>query len=653
MIRAFRDPADRVVNGAAILVSALALVVLVGGWLLDIEPLRTLAPTWSAMAPLTAILLILISVAIVWFERRPALANVVIAGTALLSLTTLAEYFFDLRVMQAVTAIFVRSDNTLLELPAPDSAAAFLIMTMALSCYRTGRARLHDFADVVVVLIGFVCLQVLMAYAYNLVATSSWRGFRQIAPHSTLSAMLLAFAATARRPSMGLYSALRGDTQSALQLRRLLPATLVSFVILGWLYVIGVRENVAAMPDLVAWTVVGGAVVLAVLLFITSADMRQAEATVRRRQEELVEAKRAAEEASEAKSRFMAVMSHELRTPLTAVIGYANLLDEGLAGEQSAEAKGYADRIRASGWHLVGLIDAVLLYASGKAPAGEMRDQRVDVGELIAATAQTFEHEATRKGLELRVVVPEPAWVITDLRKLRQIITNLLSNALKFTDRGGVDLRAYTRGGKVMIVVSDTGIGISPSHMPHIWEPFRQADASHTRTRGGMGLGLALTQQLADQIGAQLSVQSILGSGSTFSIELPQAEADDVRAISLNGARVLVVDDEAGVRRIMARTLTRYGGEVTQAQSGAEALERIKQGEFDVLVTDISMPEMTGIQLVRRVKALHVPSPVLFVTGAELDDEDLAHIAELNGKLLRKPFDMAELAKTVQLLAGR
>ena len=641
------------VNGAAILVSALALVVLVGGWLFDIEELRTLAPMWSAMAPLTAVLLILMSAAIVWFERRRTLANVVMAIAALLSIAILAEYFLDLRVMQAITAIFVRSDNTLLELPAPDSAAAFLIMTLALLCYRTRHTRLHDFADVVVVLIGLVCLQVLMAYAYNQVATSSWRGFRQIAPHSTLSAMLLAFVATARRPSMGLYGALRGDTQSALQLRRLLPATLVSCIMLGWLYIIGARENVAAMPDLVAWTVVGAGVMLAVLLFITSADMRQAEATVRRRQEELVEAKRVAEEASEAKSRFMAVMSHELRTPLTAVIGYANLLDEGLAGEQSAEAKGYADRIRASGWHLVGLIDAVLLYASGKAPAGEMRDQRVDVGELIAATAQTFEHEAVRNGLELRVVVPEPALVITDLRKLRQIITNLLSNALKFTDRGGVDLRAYTRGGKVMIVISDTGIGISPAHMPHIWEPFRQADASHTRTRGGMGLGLALTQQLADQIGARLSVQSILGSGSTFSIELPQAKDDDVRAISLNGARVLVVDDEAGVRRIMARTLTRYGGDVTQAQSGPEALERIKQDEFDVLVTDISMPEMTGIELVRRVKALRVPSPVLFVTGAELDDEDLAYIAELNGKLLRKPFDMAELAKTVQLLAGR
>ena len=647
-----RGPADRLVSGAAIAAVIVAVLVL-AGWLFDVAALRTIAPVWSAMAPLTPFLLIFISVALVCFERHRKWANASMLLAGVLAGAALLEYLFGVPLgLSALSrGLDVMNAEFQPELPDPETAAATLLLVMTMLCYRTRHRRLHDFADVVVVLIGIVCLQVLLAYTYNVLASESWRGFRQIAGHTTLSFMVLAFAATARRRTPGLYDAMRGEAPSAIHLRRLLPTMLAVCVLIGGLHGLAVREGIAPEPELLAWTVVSAIVMLALLLFVINADMRKAEALIRERQEELQAAKSAAEAASEAKSRFMAVMSHELRTPLTAVIGYANLLDEGLGGEINPEARNYVDRIRASGWHVVGLIDAVLLYASGEAASEEIRHQRVDVGELVATTSEMFEREARLKGLELRTEAEGRAYVIADLRKLRQMLTNLLGNAVKFTDRGAVTTHVRVAGDKVLIEVADTGIGIDAAQLDHIWEPFHQVDASHTRTRGGMGLGLALTRKIADQIGARLAVRSNPGGGSTFSIELPRADDNDARAIGLNGARVLVVDDEPGVRRIMVRTLTRYGGDVTQAESAQEALASIgQQNGIDVLVTDISMPGMTGIELAQRLKSRAFASPILFVTGAELDGDDLDSIAALGGQLLRKPFDMVELARAVQLM---
>ena len=642
MSKVFDDPADRLINGAAVLVGALAVVVLAGGWLLGIERLRSLTPYWSPMAPLTAVLLLLQCASVVWLERRRALANVAMIAVAVISFAVLAEYFSDVPFPLGPRGA---------ELPAPDSAAAFLLITTALLCYRTSHPRLHDFADVVVVLIGMVCLQVLLAYAYHVIAVSSATGFRQIAPHSTLAVMLLAFVATARRPSLGLFGAMRGSPQAAYQLRILLPATVLFCAVLGLLQSMALEQRIVAANDLVAWTVIAAITGLALLLFVTSADMRKVEATVQQRQQELIAAKTDAEAASEAKSRFLAVMSHELRTPLAAVIGYANLIDEGLTGDLNEETRSYVDRIRASGWHLVGLIDAVLLYAGGAAPADEVRLQRVDVGQLAHTVASLFEREATQKGVALRVIAPDDAWVVSDLRKLRQILTNLLENAVKFTDHGSIDMRVIVEPETVLIAITDTGIGIDATQMEHIWEPFHQVDATHTRARGGMGLGLAVTRKIAQQIGAAVRATSS-ADGSTFTIDLPRAEPQDAKTIELNGVHVLVVDDASGVRRIMARTLTRYGGDVIQAASAQEALDLIAaESRVDVLVTDISMPGMTGIELAQRLKRERFNAPILFVTGAELDADDLAEIARLGGVLLRKPFDMVDLVRAVQHMA--
>jgi len=293
----------------------------------------------------------------------------------------------------------------------------------------------------------------------------------------------------------------------------------------------------------------------------------------------------------------------------------------------------------------------VLFYTGGKLPAEHDATARLDVRALVDEVVGMFTAQAADKKLALEFdQPPEAVYVDVDERKLRQILINLLSNAVKFTEAGSIIVSLRAAADTVRIEVRDTGMGIDAADLTRIWEPFQLLDASHTRTHGGMGLGLALTRRMTEQLGARISAESTVGSGARFIIELPMSDPHQRARPLLAGARILAVDDEPTVRRIMARTLAQHGGEVREAESAPEALGIIESEMPDVLVTDISMPGMTGIQLVETLRARRLDVPVLFVSGAELDAREQASIVALNARLLRKPFDMVELARAVQAL---
>jgi PAS domain S-box-containing protein len=256
---------------------------------------------------------------------------------------------------------------------------------------------------------------------------------------------------------------------------------------------------------------------------------------------EAAERARLAERASEAKSQFLAVMSHELRTPLTAVIGYTSLLEGEVLGPVAAKQHEALARIKATAWHLVAVIDEILNLSRVEAGKVEVRSEPVYLGEIAAEVVRTLEPEAARQDLDLvfRDGGGERALVWTDPGKVRQILLNLVGNAIRYTERGGVAVETdRSTTGWLRIHVRDTGPGIAPEHQERIFESFIQVDSSLTRTSGGAGLGLAISRRLAQLLGGEIALESTPGEGSTFTLLLPRREAngDDAAAAAAPSA---------------------------------------------------------------------------------------------------------------------
>jgi PAS domain S-box-containing protein len=234
-------------------------------------------------------------------------------------------------------------------------------------------------------------------------------------------------------------------------------------------------------------------------------------------------ARREAEAASLAKSRFLATMSHELRTPLTGIIGYTELLDEEVTGPLTPRQKQQLSRIKTSAWHLVTIIDQILLFARAEAGREEVRLSAVDLVSLVHESVAIVEPQARAKGLTLEAYADQPHLVIeTDQGKVRQILLNLVGNAVKFTDEGSVRVHVASGAAAAEIRVQDTGPGVAQDQRERIFDAFTQVDSSNTRAKGGTGLGLTVSRRLAELLGGALAVESAAGSGSTFVLRLPR-----------------------------------------------------------------------------------------------------------------------------------
>jgi signal transduction histidine kinase len=237
---------------------------------------------------------------------------------------------------------------------------------------------------------------------------------------------------------------------------------------------------------------------------------------------DLVRAREAAREANRAKSAFLATMSHELRTPLNAMLGYAELLEMGVPEPIAEAARAQVERIRLAAQHLLQLIEEILIHSRIEAGREEVHAQPVVLDELAREVAAIVEPLAARKGVRYESELPpRPVHMVTDPRKLRQILLNLLGNAVKFTEAGCIGFRASVEGGHAVLTVSDTGIGISREDMRHVFEPFWQAETEMHARVGGTGLGLSVTRQLVQLLGGRIRVTSRVGEGTTFVIHLP------------------------------------------------------------------------------------------------------------------------------------
>ncbi len=342
--------------------------------------------------------------------------------------------------------------------------------------------------------------------------------------------------------------------------------------------------------------------------------------TVRKRLEaQLAQARDAALESSRAKSEFLATMSHEIRTPMNGVIGLTGLLlDSGLNETQHQ----YADGVRASGEALLGIINDILDFS--KIEAGKLELETVDfnLGDAIDDVATLVAESARAKGLELVAYCHSevPTMLRGDVGRLRQVLLNLASNAVKFTSEGEVVIRAGLSGPagedavRVRMEVVDTGIGIAAGDAERLFEPFSQADASTTRRYGGTGLGLAICRRLAQAMGGTIGVDSDPGHGSTFWLELPFARATATgspprtKPQLAHGLRVLVVDDNDTNRLVLGAQLLAWDIPADVASDGFVALDRLRHAAgagrpYDLALVDMAMPGMNGLELARAVSA--------------------------------------------------
>jgi CheY-like chemotaxis protein len=394
-----------------------------------------------------------------------------------------------------------------------------------------------------------------------------------------------------------------------------------------------------------------------------------------------------AESATRAKNEFLANMSHEIRTPMTAILGYADILAGQLDNPQQLEA---LNIIRRNGDHLLTIINDILDLSEIDAGKLQIERQPCSPAAVVAEVVSLLRVRARGKGLALSLEFagPVPETVLTDVARLRQILLNLVGNAIKFTETGGVRIivRLAGRGGlegKLLYEVVDTGIGMTAAQVDNLFQPFQQAEASTARKFGGAGLGLAISKRLAAFLGGDITVSSQPGKGSTFTLSIdpgplagaalldhageavaaPAAKAAGNSSLPHLNCRILLAEDGLDNQRVISFLLTKAGAEVTTVDNGLKAVETVLAAygdcgrrhddprlPFDVVLMDMQMPVMDGYEATRRLREKGYAGPIIALTAHTLADDRRKCLDAGCDDYATKPINRAALFGTI---AGR
>jgi PAS domain S-box-containing protein len=402
--------------------------------------------------------------------------------------------------------------------------------------------------------------------------------------------------------------------------------------------------------------------------FISMArDITQSKAT----EDELMAAREAAEAATLAKGEFLANMSHEIRTPLTSIMGFSGLLKD--VADLPENAHHYVQRISTAGQSLLSLVNDILDFSKLEAGQVELDPQPFDPAALLSETTQMLAVQAANKGLTWRTEIDGdlPSLILADGARLRQVLINLLGNAIKFTAKGGVTVRLgyeASGSGRLNVWVVDSGVGIPAGRLDRLFQRFSQVDGSVSRTYGGTGLGLAICKSLVELMGGEINVTSREGHGSTFwfAVDAPLVEAsgaehpDSVDAAFVEDherrpAHILIVDDLAVNRELIRTMLTPFGHSFEEVDNGADAVRAALRSAFDLILMDLQMPGMDGFEasrMIRATAALNRTTPILALSANVLPAHIDASRAAGMDDHLGKPIVPAILAAKVAMWAG-
>ena len=390
----------------------------------------------------------------------------------------------------------------------------------------------------------------------------------------------------------------------------------------------------------------------------------------RQLEEDLILAKQRAEAAAEAKSEFLANMSHEIRTPLTGIIGFSNLLMS--LPDLSATAQSYAKRVANSSRALLEVVNDILDFSKLEVGQIEADPQVIHLRPFLEDAVDNFANQALEKGIALGLTVSEacPSFVYVDGGRLRQILNNLVSNALKFTEVGSVQVQCdyETQNSRLLIAVKDTGVGVPEDKIGRLFQRFSQVDGSITRRYGGTGLGLSICRQLITLLGGEISVSSELGKGSQFEVWVPAPETNTsgldlsakVEEETQEGGmgqpmRILVVDDLNTNRELVRALLEAVGQEVEEADSGAAAVSAAMTRPYDLILMDLQMPGMDGFAAAKAIRALeseNSQTPIVALSANVLPEHQKASSEAGMNDHIGKPISPAALIGALQRWAG-
>ncbi|HEY4330087.1 MAG TPA: ATP-binding protein [Phycisphaerae bacterium] len=679
-------------------VVGLALSAL-AGWQFGVEGLKRILPQFVAMNPATAVGLLLGGLSLgmhAWGKGMEKWARRVGLCVGALGLVKLMSFVGgpDIGIDRILYASHLGDGSAQVNRMAPNTAIFFVLMGAALYGAEAGNAWLRRGARVLALVIAFASLVAAIGYFNGVRSLYKPTEFIPIALHTVAGFLLLC---------LGILTLSLSRYQGRLDLEKKITAGFAAALFL--MAVVGtvsyasiqnlaglrigeeasreVREKEIAYSSRVTTLVIcAGSLLGFVLVGISGWVIWRELAQRRQLMEELKEARRAAEEANESKSQFLANMSHEIRTPMSAIIGYADLILE--PNQNVSDRLDYVNTIRRNGEHLLTIINDVLDIS--KIEANKFVMVRADCCpcQILSDVASLMRVRAVEKLIRLDVknegVVP--AKVNTDAARLRQILINLVGNAIKFTDEGWVRLimrleEKEGEKGMLRFDIIDTGIGMTQEQVKQLFQPFVQVDGSPTRRFGGTGLGLTISKRMAEMLGGSIEVDSSPGRGSTFTLRVDPGPMAGVQRLkncrealagaSLNlprdheairlRARILLVDDGPDNRRLLSVYLREAGATVALAENGRigcdEALAAEANGEpFDVVLMDMQMPEMDGYGAAARLRAKGYTRPIIALTANAMAEDREKCMKAGCSDYLSKPVRKHDLLIMVAAYAG-